>query len=212
MHRTRIDLNDQVLRIGRQIEPDFVHPTTVAECSKTLREAVKHLRTIVQAHHTNRHEDRALQIAALNATGLPSDRSKAKILTQLQKAGSISAVHKKIKSQIKPSTQQSVTTVEVPTNPSDNPKTCTSWKVIDMPSEVSDALQMRNRTHFGQAHGTPFTIEPLTGSFGYTGCTLAGWQVLNDNFDLQRVEDPGAATILRHMRQMHTHISPSSRS
>lgn len=205
MHRTKINLNEQVLRLGRQIEPDFIYPTTVSECSQLLREAKKTLRDIGQERHTNRHNDSAIQIAALNATGLPSDRSKAIILTQLQKTETISAVHKKIKAHMKSSSHQSITRVEVPINPSDNPKTCTAWKVIGVPSEVSEVLQKRNRTHFGQAHGTPFTIEPLAGSFGYSGCTLAGRQVLHGNFDVQSVEEPSASTILRHMKKPHTH-------
>ena len=96
---------------------------------------------------------------------------------------------------------QSITRVEVPVNPADNPKTCTDWKVLDVPSEVSSALQERNRSHFSQAHGTPFTVEPLAGTFGYKGNTLAGRQVLNGNFDAESIGDPSAASILKLLRK-----------
>lgn len=201
MHRNRIDLNEQVLSIGRQIEPDFIHPATVSECSQMLRAAAKELQEIVRHHHTHRHNERTNQIAALNATGIPRDKAQARILTQIQKAESISSVHRKIETQMTSAKNQSITRVEIPVNPTDNPKTCTEWKVVDIPSEVLEALQTRNRRHFGQAHGTPFTIEPLRGSFGYHGCTLAGRQVLHGNFDLESVTDRNAATILRHMQQ-----------
>lgn len=205
MHRTRIDLNEQVLHLGRQIKTDFIYPTTVSgECSQMLRTAATELREIVKVHHTNRHNDLVAQIAALNATGLPSNISKAAILIQLQKAESISAVHRKIKgAQMKSTAHQSITRVEIPSDPSDDPKTCHEWKVVDVvPSEVLEVLQNRKRIHFGQAHGTPFTIEPLSGSFGYTGCNLAGHQVLHHgNLDLQSIADPSAAAILRLMRK-----------
>jgi ribosomal silencing factor RsfS len=207
MHRNKIDLNEQILTIGWQIEEDFIYPVTVAECSQMLRAAAIELRKIVRDHHTHRHNDRANQIVALNATGIPSDRAKAKVLSQIHKAESVSAVYRKIKTQMKSARTQSITRVEVPANPADNPKTCTDWKVVDVPSEVLYALQERNRRHFGQAHGTPFTVDPLVGTFGYTGNTLASRQVLNGNFDLTSVEDPSAATILKHMR-----ISPDQQA
>jgi hypothetical protein len=101
------------------------------------------------------------------------------------------------------STRDSITRVEIPSNPSDDPKTCTQWKVVDVPSEVLEVLQKRNRIHFGQAHGTPFTVKPLVGYFGYSGCTLAGRQVLNGNFDFDTVTDTSIAAILKHMKKQN---------
>lgn len=169
MHHTGINLQEQIFQIGRQIEAHFIHPTTVPECSSKLRSAATELREIIRNHHDHRQQERATQIAALNATGLPRDKAKATVLRQLETAESISSVHRKIKLQMKKSVRESITRVEVPINPSDNPKTCTQWKVVDVPSDVLDVLQKRNRVHFGQAHGSPFPIDPLVGSFGYNG-------------------------------------------
>jgi len=41
------------------------------------------------------------------------------------------------------------------------PKDATSWKIITNPDEIEYYLLLRNRLHFGKAHGTPFTTDPL---------------------------------------------------
>jgi hypothetical protein len=65
---------------------------------------------------------------------------------------------------------QSITRIEIPLHPQEDPKRCTDWQIIDVPSEVVHQLQSRNRLHFGQAHGTPFTVPPaLVDLLGFSG-------------------------------------------
>jgi len=42
-----------------------------------------------------------------------------------------------------------------------DPKTATEWVTITDPASIEYYLLLRNRLHFGQAQGTPFTITPL---------------------------------------------------
>ena len=63
----------------------------------------------------------------------------------------------------------SMTRIEIPLHPSKDPKSSTEWSVIDVPSEIVSNLQRRNRLHFGQAHGTPFTVSPLKKRLGFSG-------------------------------------------
>ena len=201
MHRTGVNSQAQLVHIREQLEYDFINRTTVAECSSILRAEASKLRTIIHEHHNHRHNERATQIAALNASGLPQDKAKAKVLRQLEVAEFISSVHRKIKTQMKQSVRERITRVEVPIDPLDNPRTCTQWKVVDVPSDVLDVLQKRNRVHFGQAHGSPFTIDPLVGTFGYGGTSLAARQVLNGNYDFDTITDTSVAVILKHLKQ-----------
>ena len=50
-----------------------------------------------------------------------------------------------------------ITRIEIPTDPNDDPKKCTEWQTIDVPTDILYHLQTRNRQHFGQARNTPFT-------------------------------------------------------
>lgn len=44
----------------------------------------------------------------------------------------------------------------------EDPKNCNQWTTITEPKQIEFYLQLRNRSHFGQADGTPFTREPLS--------------------------------------------------
>jgi hypothetical protein len=85
----------------------------------------------------------------------------------------------------------------VPIDPSENPRTCTQWKVVDVPSEGLEVLQQRNQVHFGQAHGSPsFAVDPLVRTFGYGGCIMVARQALNRNFDFDTITDTSVTAIL----------------
>jgi hypothetical protein len=42
-----------------------------------------------------------------------------------------------------------------------NPATTQTWSMIHKPDKVQKYINLRNITHFAQAHGSPFTIAPL---------------------------------------------------
>ena len=73
--------------------------------------------------------------------------------------------------------------IEVPAQDNQDPKQCQEWRSIDIPTEVLAHLQTRNRKHFGQAHGTLFTIPPLSDDFGYCGDTLEADALLEGRYD-----------------------------
>ncbi len=65
--------------------------------------------------------------------------------------------------------RKGVTSIEIPKHPEEDPKSCTEWVQVDVPTEVLKHLQRRNQAHFGQAKGTPYTISPLVDQLGYKG-------------------------------------------
>eukprot|EP00957_Ditylum_brightwellii_P149069 11350747-Ditylum_brightwellii.AAC.1 len=54
----------------------------------------------------------------------------------------------------------------------DNPKEAEHWKIVEMPEEIATYLKLWNRLHFGQAHGTPFTVPPLLVSFDWAANSI----------------------------------------
>jgi hypothetical protein len=40
----------------------------------------------------------------------------------------------------------------------EDPKKCNNWITVSDPADIEFYTQLRNRAHFGQAQGTPFTI------------------------------------------------------
>jgi hypothetical protein len=42
-----------------------------------------------------------------------------------------------------------------------DPSTIQKWSMVHEPDQVSEYLMQQNKIHFGQAHGSPFTVQPL---------------------------------------------------
>jgi hypothetical protein len=49
----------------------------------------------------------------------------------------------------------------------EDPKQCRLWKTVTNPDEIEYYLQLRNKSHFGQAQGTPFTESPFVNSLDW---------------------------------------------
>jgi hypothetical protein len=80
----------------------------------------------------------------------------------MQRAEAIKAMYRKLRFICRDSTEQSgLSYIEVPTNPSEDPKKCTDWTKINTPDKITQYLLEHNHKHFGQARGTPFTTFPL---------------------------------------------------
>eukprot|EP00957_Ditylum_brightwellii_P204063 15337451-Ditylum_brightwellii.AAC.1 len=54
----------------------------------------------------------------------------------------------------------------------DNPKQSQHWKTVEFATEIATYLKLRNRLHFGQARGTPFTVPPLAMSFDWAANSI----------------------------------------
>jgi len=69
----------------------------------------------------------------------------------------------------------------------EDPKTshCAEWRTITDPLAIEYYLMLRNRLHFGQAHGTPFTIPPLSDQLDWGATTTAANEVLQGTSSLQ---------------------------
>jgi hypothetical protein len=65
---------------------------------------------------------------------------------------------------------------------------------IQQENELDEKLHQRNRLHFAQAHGTPFTIPPMSTNLSFSGVTPFGTAVLQG--DYKPPEIPTAAELI----------------
>ncbi|KAI2507028.1 hypothetical protein MHU86_7413 [Fragilaria crotonensis] len=126
------------------------------------------------------------------------------------KAEDIKAVTDKLRHVRGKSHQGSVVRLEIPLNEGDDPKTCVQWTQVDIPSEIVRLLQERNRLHFGQAQGTPFTIPPLSELLGYTGTSETQNQLLRGTFDVSGFEG-SVQLLLSHLQFAQSTIADTTR-
>ena len=75
--------------------------------------------------------------------------------------------------------------IEIPVHPEVDKRMHGKWKMVDVPHDILRALQEQNRAHFfGQAKGTPITIQQLSEQLGYCRSNSDSTdQILNGQYD-----------------------------
>ncbi len=131
---------------------------------------------------------------------LTADQADAKRLPRLRKAEDVKHLSAKLRQLHNPNTRKGLTRIEIPVIPVEDPKTCVHWRQIDVPTEVLHHLQQRNRNHFGQAHGTPFTVPPLSVALGFGGHGPASASMLDGTYDSSQL-DANVALLVRRLKQ-----------
>jgi len=189
-----------------ELDYDITVPESAAECSKALKQAKAHVREIIERSYTTRESEREQQIAHLESelqnlrsTGdTKSKKKKLTILRNLKKAEAMKRLFQKLQRLRQTHVRGGITRLEVPNDPNADPKTCTQWKVIDIPTEILSQLQQRNQKHFGQAQGTPFTVPPLSDDLGFTSMTPSGQLILNGQYDAAHL-DASVQLLIQHL-------------
>ena len=148
MCRTRLDLKNTIEQSNSTLNEPMVLPVTRREASIQLREAKRTVRELVAESYQQRDRERKNKLQQLELSGGAKAINQARILHRVQRAEEIKAMMAKIRTARTQSQRRGVTSIEIPVHPDSDPKTCTEWKVIDVPSEVVEQLQKRNREHF----------------------------------------------------------------
>ena len=89
----------------------------------------------------------------------------------------------------------------VPTGEVDNEGQPTYERLVDQ-QQIEQRLLERNRQHFAQAKGTPFTTSPLYSLFGWHGTGKYADKVLNGKLDIDALDTTQATkSILRRLKR-----------
>ena len=179
-------------------------PQNKTICQKYLTDARSEVNIIVHDSFAQRDQEFRQRIVELEASVKPKDRKHAQTLRQMIQKERRRQMFRKLKVLRDTSGATGVTRIEVPVPPDMDPKACTQWETIDIPSEVLAHLQTRNRRHFGQARETPFTSPPLSDDFGYCGDTIEAQALLEGTYDLTCIDDPSVLLLLNHMQQIQS--------
>ena len=181
--RTGLNLTDIIQESNRNLITPIELPRTKQECCDHLRLVKREIEDIVNASVKHREDEIKQRITSLEVSGKKSDAATAIILRRLQRAEEIKRLFSKLRSVRTKNERRGVTAIEIPVHPDVDPKTCTEWQTIDVPTEIVEHLQARNKIHFGQAHGTPFTIPPLSHDLGFCGDQPGAEDILRGRYD-----------------------------
>ena len=72
--------------------------------------------------------------------------------------------------------------------PIEDPAKCTEWRSITNPDEIESYIRFRNRGHFGQAQGTPFTELPLREDITWQADTVTCEDILNGHHQTDTIK------------------------
>jgi hypothetical protein len=112
--------------------------------------------------------------------------------------------YKKIQHILKPQQRTGLAHILVPEDSTPdtfpyNPEKVKTWKMIHDHKTLQRFLIERNKNHFGQAHGTPFTMPPLNsldwGATNQKAESLLGGEIPTDF----NTKDPYTQDILQHI-------------
>jgi hypothetical protein len=144
MLRTGIANQDRIESEWSALGIDETLPTSVRECSTSLQLTKKEIQEIVSQSFQRRDQERKNLIDSLLNSTKPRDQEHATRLRNLQKSEAIKQLFQKLKSLRLVRQKSGVTCIEIPSPPTADPKTCTSWIQIDTPAEVAFHLNERN--------------------------------------------------------------------
>ena len=186
----------------QQLGQEWPLPQSKPACQELLTRARQTVTAIVHDSFSQRDIEFRERIEALESSGTPKDRKHAQVLRQMIQKERKKHMFKKLKLLRHTGGATGITRIEVPVPADADPKLCQEWKTIDIPSEVLEHLQARNRRHFGQAHGTPFTIPPLSDDFGFCANSLEAEEVLDGTYDYGQIDDSEVRVLLENLKQI----------
>ena len=126
----------------------------------------------------------------LSEATIASNSAEAIKWKNQQRAEEIKAMYRKLRFIRKDSTRQNgLSRLEVPADPTEDQKKCTAWKTIDVPEEITKYLLERNKAHFGQAKGTPFTVSPLNTAIDFSASTATSEMILEGNYSNHELDE-----------------------
>ncbi len=135
------------------------------------------------------------------------ERGKARIVQRLIRAGTQHRIYRKLQYLRNQETgSQGLTSIKIPRNiPITETETIKKledspeyWETITVPQDIETILLDRNKHHFSQAEGTPFTRPPLNADVKFKADGYAADLILAGQIDYQYL--PKATSLLiRHL-------------
>jgi len=200
MIKTSIDPSKTIAQIN-QVDntADLRVCPSERDCNRKLRKAQKYLKEAIPKHTHLCREFLSERRSELSED--PKDAKKRRIIERIQRQEAKKQIHERIGFALKPRNQGGLSHILIPKGlqPTDypyDPETVTEWESIHDPALIEEFLLARNKTHFGQAHGTPFTTKPLD-AIGAAADTAISEAILQGNIPNTLTSvDPSALDIL----------------
>ena len=160
--KTKHDMTKLIARTKARLgNAGYELPDTVDQCIKALQKCTRQLKAALHDKLETRnlrqqHQDRLIKLH--EDTG---DSKLAKKIRGMKHVEEVKRVFQRCRKARQLGTEGGLSHVMVPTDPEENPRTCTEWTQVDCPTTMTQLLTECNRSHFGQSKGCTLTLPPL---------------------------------------------------
>jgi len=136
----------------------------------------------------------------IQAAAITQDKRRKRLITCLKRAEELRHCYSLVRSITKPRQQGGLSHVNIPkeTTPPAPPQ----WDAIYDPQELERLVLKQHQTHFSQANGTIFTINPLRSLIDDECTSPFAQQVLQGTVDIESQPiDTHTKTLLKHLKK-----------
>ena len=211
VRKVGIDINDQINSLQVEHGAEFLIPDTIFECNKELRLAQNQVQQIARNSVLTRIQELENKMTDLYLSSTTSDKKKLEIIKHIKKAEEIKRMFRKLGYLRREQAQTAINMLEVPTDPSANPKEIdkddpTKWRTVKLPTEIENLITSRNRSHFGQARG-PWLEPPLSQEVDFTASTVTSELILEGEYDASTLDEI-TQLMIKHLEICDRSASP----
>ncbi len=185
------NLRERIHDPTRLIQPDG---STISMCQRAAR---TQLRTTRREAWEKRKQFLNQLLADANHT---NDKQRRKLIFSLKRAEENRRCFTIVKQQVKPRTTGGLSHLLVPKQ-----DTTDEWTTVTDINKMEQHLVDYSREYFKQAHGTPFTIPPLSTLLQYDALTEYGGAIHAGTADLDALDvEEATRLLLRHQKSKMT--------
>lgn len=191
--RSQRDRSEQISCRMNRLGISIDLPLTQHLTRQALKAAREKLQELPQEHASLRQEELKSKISLAT---LSSDKNRAKALRSIKSVENARQTYQILRAMKRKTGQSTLDRIDIPASwppvgapfmdliRLEDPKTCNKWRTITDPREIEYYLVMRNRLHFGQAEGTPFTQSPLREALDWSASSTAAEALLQGEYQI----------------------------
>jgi hypothetical protein len=207
-YKNGINIHERLTKASAQSRINKPLPDTTKAATLAIAQVRKDIRACLKKSKETRALEQ-LERIAMERTDVNCD--KAKILHAMDNSEQHAQTYSMFRNICCKSQQSSRTTVGIPDtwpapgepgnwcDPKLHAKQHRPFRQLTIPSEIEYYLMERNRRHFGQAHGTPFTQAPLAELLNWQANTETAELILEGTYTNEEHDD-ATQLLLKHCK------------
>ena len=196
-----VDLDDQIRKRIFDFSGDIVFPNDYDESLRLYQDASKALNAAERAELKEpERRDKFLREVA-DSHALHGNLTSAQYLKRLRLCEDLARTYAKCAKARGKVKTSGFSYIEVPQDPTANPKKTKAWRLVDTPKEIKKYLTERNQKHFGQAQGTPWTVPPLAEQVNFEASTQTSDLILEGDYTSSELDDI-TQLLIQHIKQV----------